>query len=50
MKVPGFAPRVAALESILYMIIDRIKDVPKPPDAEARKEAAQVQTYLTHAP
>lgn len=41
-KVAGFAPRVAALESVLYMIIDRIKDVPKPPDAEARKEAAQV--------
>lgn len=41
-KISGFAPRVAALESVLYMIIDRIKDVPKPPDAEARKEAAQV--------
>ncbi|CAM9529665.1 unnamed protein product [Ascophyllum nodosum] len=41
-KVSGFAPRVAALESILYMIIDRIKDIPKPPDAQARKEATQV--------
>lgn len=41
-KVSGFAPRVAALESILYIIIDRIKDIPKPPDAQARKEATQV--------
>ncbi|CAM9831712.1 unnamed protein product, partial [Laminaria digitata] len=41
-KVAGFAPRIAALESVLYMIIDRIKDLPKPPDAAGRKEAAQV--------
>ncbi|CAN0346027.1 unnamed protein product [Pylaiella littoralis] len=41
-RVSGFAPRIAALESVLYMIIDRIKDLPKPADAKARKEAAQV--------
>lgn len=42
-KVSGFAPRIAALESVLYMIIDRIKDIPKPHDAQTRKEAAQVR-------
>lgn len=42
MKVAGFAPRIAALESVLYMIIDKIKHLPKPVNAEARKEAAQV--------
>lgn len=41
-KVSGFAPRITALESVLYMIIDQIKDLPKPVDAEGRKEAAQV--------
>ncbi|CAB1117750.1 unnamed protein product [Ectocarpus sp. CCAP 1310/34] len=41
-KVSGFAPRIDALESVLYMIIDQIKDLPKPVDAEARKEAAEV--------
>lgn len=45
MKVAGFAPRIAALESVLYMIIDRIKDLPKPPDAAGRKEAAQVRYW-----
>lgn len=44
-KVAGFAPRIAALESVLYMIIDRIKDLPKPPDAAGRKEAAQVRYW-----
>lgn len=46
MKVSGFAPRIAALESVLYMTIDQIKDLPKPVDAEARKEAAEVSTIL----
>lgn len=41
-KVSGFAPRIAALESVLYMIIDQVKDLPKPVDANARKDAAQV--------
>lgn len=42
-KVSSFAPRIAALESVLYLIIDRIKDVPKPHNAAARKEAVQVR-------
>eukprot|EP00903_Cladosiphon_okamuranus_P017607 g16218.t1 len=41
-KVSGFAPRITALESVLYMIIDQIKDLPKPVDADARRDAAQV--------
>ncbi|CAM9941120.1 unnamed protein product [Scytosiphon promiscuus] len=41
-KVAGFAPRITALDSVIYMIIDKIKYLPKPVNAEARKEAAQV--------
>ncbi|CAM9147792.1 unnamed protein product [Sphacelaria rigidula] len=42
LKVSGFSSRIAALETILYMIIDRIRGLPKPADKDDRKAAGQV--------
>lgn len=45
LKLSGFSSRIAALEMILYMIIDRVRGLPKPADSEARKAAAQVRCH-----
>lgn len=42
MKVSGLPTRIAALDAVLNMIIDRVEALPKPLDAEGRKAATKV--------
>jgi hypothetical protein len=41
-KFSGFAPKIQAMETLLYMTIDKVITLPKPADAEARRAALRV--------
>jgi hypothetical protein len=41
-KFSGFAPKIQAMETLLYMTIDKVITLPKPADADARRAALRV--------